>query len=1041
MILAFCMIFRGQTYSFRHYEVESGLTNNAVICSAQDHNGFMWFGTRDGLNRFDGYYFKTYRFPETQIHFIYVDPSGTLLVSTQKSIYKYNPISDTFKLCLTYGYYIEEILSDSKGNIWFNANDELCRFSEKNKKLKKFPKNQFFHASGLGIDQQGIVWICSPSGLLQKYNSNTETFTTFNLFAHSKKVRSSVTSAIKCTRNGKILIGTDHFGLKIFDIKSNSYKDIDLCCEKFSDLFFRCFLEVSDNELWIGTETGIFKYNYQTGVSSKIEKNVSDDYSISDNVIYSLCKDSEGGVWVGTYFGGINYYPKQYTPFEKFYQHSAYKSLSGNIVRELTEDHIGNLWIGTEDGGLNKLDAKTGQMQYYKPDNTKYSLSYICAHSLQAVDNELWVGTYNKGLDIIDINTGKVIRHYDESSTGGFNPSFPFTFLRIDNKIIIAAYPGLYQYDLVTKIFSFFPHFPSGALYQCLLKDTHGNIWASAYGKGVMFYNEQSSIFKKFTHFADNEKSLSSDMVTDIFEDSKKDLWFATENGLCKLNKDKKNFRRYGTAEGFPSNFMLSILEDLKGRLWISTTKGLVCFDTQKDSVSSIYTTANGLLSDQFNFSSAYKDKQNRLYFGSAKGLVRFNPENFIVDTFIPPVFITDMRINGKEINTKNKDNPLKQSILYTDKITLRHEQSTFSIDFAALGYTAPQDLKYAYKLEGLSNNWTYIKGERRANFTKLQPGIYIFKVKAASTAGIWNNKETVIKIEILPAWWASSWALFLYLLFSFLILYLSLQFYHKTTQEKNKRAIERLEIAREKEILKIEIAKEKEILESKVEFYTQVAHEIRTPLTLIKIPLGKVIRKTEGMEEIKNSLKIMDGNTDRLIELSNQLLDFRQTEIKAYSFSFQRTNISDLLENAYQNFAELAEQNNIKFVLESPKEKLFAYVDVDAFTKIIYNLLGNALKYAATSVTIILKPSSPSLYHFTILLKNDGYIIPDSLGEKIFEPFFRIKETDAKTGSGIGLALARSITLAHNGTLIFENEDNKMNIFSLTLHINNKDI
>lgn len=1041
MIFAICLVCKGQSYSFRHYQVESGLTNNAVMCSAQDSRGFMWFGTRDGLNRFDGQYFKEYHFTETQIQYIYADSSGALLVSTEKSIYKYNPSSDDFKLCLKYEYTIEEIVYDGKGNIWFNANSELCLFSEKEKRIKILPKEKFFIASGLDIDENGNLWVCTPSGLLKKYNSTNETFSTFDLFHHSKKVKDRLTSLIKCIGNGKILIGTDHSGLKIFDIKSNSYKDIVLGCQKLNDLFFRCFLEVSKNELWIGTETGIIKYNYQNGKSSKIVKNISDEYSISDNVIYSLVKDSEGGIWAGTYFGGINYYPKQYTHFEKFYQNSANKPLGGNIVREITEDHIGNLWIGTEDGGVNKIDAITGRIHHYKPDNTKYSLSYICAHSLQAVNDELWVGTFNNGLDIIDINTGKVIRHYDESSSGGFNPSFPFSFLRIKNKILIASYPGIYQYDIEGKIFSVYPHFPTSEFYQCLFKASDGTIWASAYGKGLMSYNEKSHVFRSYTNKAEISKSLSSDMVTDIFEDSRKTLWIATESGLCKLNKDRKSFKRYGTATGFPSNFMLSILEDSKGKLWISTTRGLVCFDSKRDFVSFIYTTANGLLTDQFNFSSAYKDKQNRLYFGSAKGLIRFNPDHFVIDNFIPPIFITNIRINGKEIDIDNTDYPFKKSILYTDKITLLNEQSTFSIDFAALGYTAPQDLKYAYKLEGLSSTWTYIKGERRVNFTKLQPGKYTFKIKVASTGGVWNNKETILKIEIMPPWWASPWALFAYGLFSLLILYLSLRFYHKTTQDKNKREIERLEIARGKEILQIEIAKEKEILESKVEFYTQVAHEIRTPLTLIKIPLRKVIRNTEGIDEIKNSLKIIDGNTDRLIELSNQLLDFRQMEIKAYSFSFQYTNISILLENAYQNFAALAEQNNVIFKMEMPEEPFFAYVDVDAFTKIIYNLLGNGVKYAATNLTIILKAFFPTQYQFTILVKNDGYIIPYELTEKIFEPFFRIKETDARTGSGMGLALARSITLAHDGTLIFENDDNKMNIFCLTLHINNKEI
>lgn len=1036
MMLAVCMVCKGQTYSFRHYEVESGLSNNAVMCSAQDKLGFMWFGTRDGLNRFDGYHFKTYRLPETQIHSICVDSQGVLLVNTEKSIYKYNPEFDNFQLYLSYGYSIEELVVDGLGYIWFNANNELCRFSPKTKRLTLFPVNRFFQVSALSVDQEGNLWAATPSGELKVYNNSTGQFRSYDLYSHSKNKNTSSTSVIKCIKNSKILIGADHGGLKIFDTDSGTYKDIELYCENLKDLFFRCFLELSDSQLWIGTERGVINVNTQSGICYKIEKNSSDGYTLSDNVIYTLTMDKEGGIWVGTYFGGINYYPMQYTPFEKYYKNSSTTPLSGNIVREITEDRLGNLWIGTEDGGLNKLDSKRRKITYYIPGNTKQSISYICVHSLLALKNEIWVGTYFHGIDILDIHSGKVIKHYEDSAKDGFNSNFPFSFLKTNGKIIVAALNGLYQFDQKTKKFTNYPHFPQNALYQCVFKDSLGILWASAYGKGVM-YLEPGGKFGAFKFDPLDKNSLSSDMVTDIFEDSRGNLWFATENGLCKYDRLRRAFKRFGTLQGFSSNFMLSILEDSNRRLWISTTKGLTCFDPVKNKTIT-YTTANGLLSDQFNFSSAYKDKQNRLYFGSAKGLIIFSPEKFRKDTFVPEVFITGIQINSKEININAQTSPLKQSILFTREIVLDHNQSTVALDFAGLGFTAPQDLLYAYKLEGLTNGWTFTKKDRKANFTKLLPGIYIFKVKAASTSRIWSKNVTTLKITILPPWWSTNSAYFFYAILLLLIIYFTLKYYHNRTQEKNKRTIERLEIAQEKEILQMEIAKEKEMLENKVEFFTQVAHEIRTPLTLIKIPLGKVIRKTEGMDEIKNSLKIIGGNTDRLIELSNQLLDFRQTEIKAYGLSFEWANISELLENTYQNFSDLAEQNHLKLIIELPNENLFAFVDIDAFTKIIYNLLGNAVKYASSKVIITLRSSMPHSDYFIVVFKNDGPVIAEHLKEKIFEPFFRIKESDAKTGSGIGLALARSITMAHNGTLEYKNENNVMNIFTLTLHINN---
>jgi len=1026
-----------QTYYFRHYEVESGLSNNAVMCSAQDKLGFMWFGTRDGLNRFDGLNFKSYRFSGNNlVRALHIDASGSLLVGTEKDIYRYNVKLDSFDLVLSTKYFpIDEIVSDRKGNIWFNAGSVLTKYSENTKQVKVYEPKDFFWASSVSVDRQDVLWAAALDGSLKKHNEAGDTFTSFDLFAHSKS-KSQFINNIECTPDERILVGTNKAGFKIFNTKSCTYKDVRLGSEKLDNLFIRSFLQVSSKILWIGTETGIFTYDFQSGASTRIQKNGSDQYAISDNVIYTLCKDKEGGIWVGTYFGGVNYYPKQFTPFQKYYQQSSENPLSGNIVREITKDQFGNLWIGAEDGGLNKLNGKTGRLVYYKPDNTRESISYISVHSLLPVGNELWIGTYEHGLDILNIKTGKVVRHYNDYAQHGFKSKIPFCFLKTaDGKIIVGTTSGIYTYKRERDYFEPLPGFPTSDLYNFILQDSRGTLWAAIPGKGVYYTNLKTGIPGNYTFNSTDSTSISSDKVNSIFEDSKNNLWFATENGLCRWNPENRNFTRYGIMNGFPSNFMLAMLEDKKGQLWISTTKGLVCFAPQKNKLL-VYTTANGLLSDQFNFSSAFKDKDDRMYFGSAKGLISFRPAEFIQDSFIPPVYVTGLQIDNREIGIYQTGSPLKEAVIYTKKITLSHSQSTFSMDFAALGYTAPQNLQYAYKLEGLASKWIFLKRNRRVNFTKLVSGTYVFKVKASSSGGIWSNKETSLIIEILPPWWASRWAYTVYIFFAILLIYSLFYYYHRRVEQKNRRKIELLEIAREKELMQIEIANEKAMLESKIEFFTQVAHEIRTPLTLIKIPLGKVIRKTAGMADIENSLRIIGGNTNRLIELSNQLLDFRQTELKAYRLSLEKADIAALLTDAHENFITLAEQNNINLKIDIPAGPLFADIDVDAFTKIIYNLFSNAVKYAATKVSIVLLLQYKGSNSFTILVKNDGYLIPEDLGEKIFEPFFRVKETETKTGSGIGLALARSLAQIHGGSLLLEHQEDISNVFSLPLPI-----
>ena len=329
----------------------------------------------------------------------------------------------------------------------------------------------------------------------------------------------------------------------------------------------------------------------------------------------------------------------------------------------------------------------------------------------------------------------------------------------------------------------------------------------------------------------------------------------------------------------------------------------------RKVTEQNIYTKVNGLLNDQFNFSSAYKDERGRMYFGSVKGLISFNLHEFSKNSFIPPVYITGFQVFNKELIIGKKGSPLKKSITHTDKIELDYNQSTFSIDFASLSYTAPEMSEYAYIMEGLDKDWTYLKQTVKHILQNSLPATYIFKVKASNSSGVWNEQETTLTIEILPPWWASIWAYLLYSLIGIAIIYLGVNNYHKRIEEKNRRKIEQLEIA-----------KEKEIFQAKIDFFTNVAHEIRTPLTLIKGPLEKVIRKSGSLPEIKDSLKIMERNTNRLIDLSNQLLDFRQTEIKGFSLNFVKANISELLEDTYLNFKPLAEQKNLVFTTSLPR-------------------------------------------------------------------------------------------------------------------------
>ncbi|MEO6637833.1 MAG: ATP-binding protein, partial [Ginsengibacter sp.] len=506
-----------------------------------------------------------------------------------------------------------------------------------------------------------------------------------------------------------------------------------------------------------------------------------------------------------------------------------------------------------------------------------------------------------------------------------------------------------------------------------------------------------------------NINSISNNALNDVYEDSNNAIWFSTEGGgLCKLSSDRKNFTRYTVKDGLPSNFLFKVLEDDNKNLWASTSRGLVSFKPGFQNIT-VYTRDNGLLTDQFNYHSGYKDENGRLYFGSVKGMISFMPDDFLQRSFTPPVYVTGFQVFNQELAV-NDSSRLKTSIAYADKITLPYYQSSVSIDFAALSYISPEMTSYAYQLQGLDNSWTTIATNRKVYFTNLSPRQYVFKLKANSN-GVWSKEKTLI-IEILPPFWATGWAYLLYVILAILLAYYLLANYHKRQQDK----------------------KEKEIYESKIEFFTNVVHEIKTPLTLIKGPVENLMEKEFDTPDIKEDIACLDRNTNRLVNLVSQLLDFRQTEIKGFSLYFTKINVSDILRETTLSFNILAKKRHLDYNILIPPNDIYAYADGEALRKIFSNLISNAVKYANKKVTVRLCPLERNTETFTIEFENDGYLLSPEQEEIIFKPFQRLKETHNQKGTGIGLTLARSLAELQTGKLYMKFNRKTVNTFVLTL-------
>lgn len=1035
LVLLLCLPARflvAQSYYFNHYQVENGLSNNAVICSIQDSNGFLWFGTKDGLNRFEGYTFKIFRNdPDDSLsigsNFIYSlheDRDGVLWVGCDRGLFKYNALMETFSRVA--GAPVSEIIDiqEFAGNLWFISRGVLYRHNKMSGDCRIVSRTVPADATSICVSG-GDLWVSSGIGTLEKYRPASGSFVIYDLFGNKNAGTSKWIEKIYDTGNGSLLAGTSKHGAKIFDTKSGLCRDISVYDDDKSEIFVRDFIHHSRDEYWIASESGIFVYYMNTGKFDALKKKYNDPYSISDNAVYTFCKDREGGIWAGTYFGGLNYFPKQYAHFRKYFPQDDKNSISGNAVREICRDPDGNLWIGTEDAGLNKFDPSTGRFVDFNSDIQANNGTSSNIHGLLMKGNELWIGTFHHGLDVLNTKTGKIIRRYT-TATHSLRSDFIYClYTTRSGKILVGTDRGLYSYDEKKDDFSLITAIPP-TFYTIIYEDHAGMIWAGTYTEGLYYFHPENNLKGNIKYEPGNEESLGGNRINWIVEDSQNTLWVATEGGLCRMNRQSKSFTQYTTRNGFPGNMIFAVMEDEKKNFWVSTSKGLVNFSPASGQIQ-VYTTANGLLSDQFNYNSAFRDVNGRMYFGSVKGLISFHPDQVVKSDFQPPVYITGFQVYDKELPINKEGSPLKKSVTFTKAITLTHDQSSFSIDFSALSYTAPATTEYAYKMEGLNNDWTYLKVNRRAYFTQLAPGNYTFYVRATGNSSLWNGVPAVLRIKILPPIWATPYAYGFYVVVLGAIIYFIVRNYVRRTEEKNKRRLQLLEHE-----------KEKEIYHAKIEFFTHIAHEIRTPLTLIKGPMEKIMKQSRHEEGIRNHLHIMENNTDRLLDLTSQLLDFRRTEINGFDLNFVNADVADILRNQYRQFKAVADQKLSHFEIGVP-EHFYAYVDIEALNKILSNLIDNAVKYARDRVYIGLMDFKEGDQQFTIVIKNDGHLVPYEMREKIFETFFRLRETNKESGTGIGLALARSLVELHKGNLLLMVPENDMNIFHLTLPVHHE--
>ena len=1043
LVLFFPIRLKADTFSFRHYKAEDGLASNTVRSIIQDRHGFMWFGTEDGLSRFDGYTFREFRMNRSSkyslgsnyIATLLEDTKGDIWIGTDDGVYVYHPYIETFSHFqvkargVSISSSVNNIVEDKLGNIWFSTYGQgLFRYNLSSCKLEQYKiikqGTSFLNYDFINyvyVDHSNLVWAApkTPYSPLILFNRTKNSFQVIPLKIDGAK-DFSIYKIFEDSRHD-FWLGTWDKGLCKFDRKTKKVNNYLSPKSQGGILHIHEISEYKPNVLFIGSDDGLCLFDTKNCSHRLFTSSELDIFALSDKFVYPIFKDREGGIWVGTYFGGVNYVSPNNGLFER-YAHSKYvNSVNGNVISRFTEDKKGNIWMASDDGGLILQDAQSGRFSAYMPMPGQNSLSYHNVHALCWDEDNLWIGTYAGGLNVLDTRTGKFrFYNYEESNSRSLDGGSIYSIYRDrDKQMWVASMSGINLYDRKADNFIRVKYFNATTID--ITQDKRGWIWFATQGKGVFRFNPKTRKWTNYASLSNNGSSIPCSQTNCVLVDKKGQLWLGTSTGLCRYNSTKDVFEL--VTLNISGNTICSIIED-RNYLWLTTSKGLVRYNTTNGNCQ-VFTKSDGLLSDQFIANSGFKSSKGKIYIGTANGFNAFYPHNIVINKHLPLVAITSLEVSNKEVEI-DSTGLLPRSVSFTDQIDLSYKDNVFSLGFSALSYTTPEKNMYAYKLEGFDKEWNYVNKQHKATYTNLPAGEYVFRVKASNSDGVWNEQGASVKIVIHPPFWLTTGFKILYLLIAIALGTLIVKSIIRRSERKHREKIK--ELSQEKE---------KEMYNARIQFFTMIAHEIRTPVSLIIGPLEKIITAGFSFPDfIRKDLNIIDQNSQRLLNLVNQLLDFRKVEQGALVMSFKCYNIYKLLTKIYDRFKPILEQNKIEFILDCPDTEFEAIIDQEAVTKIVSNLLTNAMKFTDNQIMITCIPS-PDRGTFEIRVSDNGVGIPDEEKEKVFMIFYQVSSC-LKPGTGIGLSLVKSLVDAHKGTISVIDTNLKGATFVVTLPLQN---
>ena len=1041
--------------NFRHIGIEQGLSNSTVENIFQDKKGFMWIGTRDGLNRYDGYKIITYRFiandstsiSDNQILFIYEDHNQFLWVGTPNGLNRYDPAKNTFTRFKhsadnpnsLSNNVVNCIYEDAKGNLWIGTFGGGINLLKSGENIFRHFRHRDDIPRSLGDDRvnyfyedrEGNFWVANEKGL-DLFNRETGSFKPYQPIINGDTSKTiNKIRIIQQAARGILLLGTTNNGLLVFNQKENSFKQYlhsDKNPASLGSNLIRSLLVDKKGNCWVGgVNGGVDLFNIATGNFSNYQNEPENISSLSQRTVSALFEDNQGNFWVGTHRGGLNLYLPEEAKFELYRPKANENSLSYKDVTAFEEDTDGNIWIGTDGGGLNLFNRKTATFKQFKnnPGNPKTLGKNEVLNVMQDSEGNIWVGTWGGGLNLYNKKDGSFTRFVnDAADTKSISSNYvQKIFEDHEKKLWVGTYyGGLNLFNRKTKQFSRVVASPENKSYLSgnnivsIIEDKKNNLWIGTDDGGL---NCMDAVTKTFSHYFDKEEKLPDLRV--LFVDSKGRLW-AGQKGLYLFQPQEHSFLLYTDKAGLSNEFIKGITEDDLGNFWIATSNGITHFNPESFSFKK-YNTIDGLQGLEFEANAFLKTKDGQMFFGGENGMNTFYPDNIKNNSFIPPVYITEFQLFNKKIFPGN-GSPLINDISVTSKIKLTYKQSTFSFEFAALNYTGIENNQYSYKLEGWDKDWIFAGKERKASYTNLSVGNYTFRVKASNNDGVWNEQGSFITIEITPPFWATWW---FRLLCFITVAAAAFKFY---------------QFRRRLEMRQLEVRKKEEIHQVQLQFFTNISHEFRTPLSLILGPVEKLQKEDPGTAN-NHYYKVIHRNATRLMDLVNELMDFRKSETGILKLHVMPGNISPFLKEIYEEFAEMAIEKNIGFTVDIPEKNKEIWYDRQVLEKIAINLIGNSFKYTKAKGSIKVevlesmenfKPSFENEFLIKNDLKGNNYIYlrvaDNGIGiskesiTHLFERYFKI--TDTHLGSGIGLAFVKSLTTLHKGEIFVYSESKK---------------